>query len=167
IKVKEGASINIDFINRIDQPSAVHWHGVRLDNRFDGVPGVTQEPVAPGTSFRYRVHFRDPGIYWYHPHIREDMQQDLGLYGNMLVAPRKPDYFAPVNREEVLTLDDLLAGDAGMIPFGWDASTHSLMGRFGNVFLVNADPHYRLKVRRGEVVRFFLTNVSNTRTFNL
>ena len=53
-------------------------------------PGVTQEPVAPGGTFTYRVHFRDAGLYWYHPHVREDIQQDLGLYGNMLVARRAP-----------------------------------------------------------------------------
>src|SRR5678816_4367671 len=89
-------TIVVPFHNGIDQPSAIHWHGVRLDNRFDGVPGVTQDTVAPGATFTYVVRVPDSGIYWYHPHVREDIQQDLGLYGNVLVRPTSPDYLAHV-----------------------------------------------------------------------
>ena len=64
-------------------------------------------------------------------------------------------------------LDDILVGDDGLVPLGLESPTHALMGRFGNTFLVNGEPDYRLSVGRGEVVRFFLTNVSNTRTLNL
>ncbi|MBI4420185.1 MAG: multicopper oxidase family protein [Gemmatimonadetes bacterium] len=167
LRVRENATIVVDLANRLDQPTAVHWHGIRLDNRFDGAPGVTQDPVPPGGRFTYRVHFRDPGIYWYHSHVREDIQQDLGLYGNMLVRSTRPDYFGPANREEVLMLDDLLLGDEGLTPYGEDTPIFALMGRFGNVLLVNGEPAYRLTVGRGEVVRFFLTNVSSARTFNL
>ncbi len=167
IKVDRGATIYVHFTNAIDGPSTIHWHGVRVDNRFDGVPDVTQEPVQPGESFLYEVRLPDAGIYWYHPHVRTDLQQDLGLYGNILVRQPAADYFNPVNREEVLILDDLLLDDEGLFPYGAERATHSLMGRFGNVFLVNGEPEYRPKVGKGEVVRFFLTNVSNTRTFNL
>ena len=167
IQVNQGADIVVRFRNALDQPTAVHWHGIRLENRIDGAPGVTQDPVEPGGRFTYRIHFRDSGIYWYHPHVREDVQQDLGLYGNLLVRPRRPDAFGPVNREETLMLDDLLLGDDGLVPFGTERATHALMGRFGNVLLVNGETSYRLAARPGEVVRFFLTNVSNTRTFNL
>jgi len=145
----------------------VHWHGIRLDNRFDGVPNVTQPPVAYGESFRYEIFFRDSGIYWYHPHVREDIQQDLGLYGNLLVGAPEPTYYSPVNHEEALILDDLLMDDLGPIPFGEQAATHALMGRFGNVMLVNGETDYTLDVARGDVVRFYLTNVANTRTFNV
>lgn len=171
IEVAQESTITVNFTNRTDFPTSVHWHGVRLDNRYDGVPGVTQDPVAPGESFQYRVYFRDAGIYWYHPHHREDVQQDLGLYGNMLVRPPEPEFFNEVHREEVLMLDDLLVRESGdakdLFPFGRERSTHALMGRFGNVLLVNGEPEYRLDVSKGEIVRFFLTNVSNTRTFNL
>jgi len=165
--VPQRAEVVVELTNALDQPTTVHWHGVRLDNRFDGVPDLTQSPVLPGGRFVYRVRFPDAGIYWYHPHVREDVQQDLGLYGNMLVRSPRANYFSPAHRDEVLMLDDLLLNDDGLVPFGAGAATHALMGRFGNVMLVNGEPAYSLSVRRGEVVRFFLTNVSNTRTLNL
>jgi len=167
LQVPERATIVVQFRNGLDQPSAVHWHGVRLDNRNDGVPGLTQSAVPPGGSFEYRVFFRDAGIYWYHPHVREDIQQDLGLFGNILVRSSEPAYYGPANREEVLMLDDITIGENGQVPYGQESATHALMGRFGNAMLVNGEPSYSLSVRRGEVVRFFLTNVSNTRTWNV
>jgi FtsP/CotA-like multicopper oxidase with cupredoxin domain len=167
IQVDEGSTIIVRFTNRTDFPTAVHWHGLRLDNRFDGVPHVTQDPVAPGESFEYHVYFRDAGIYWYHPHHREDVLQDLGLYGNLLVRSRDPGYFAPANREEILLLDDLLVADRGLVGYGLESPTHALMGRFGNALLVNGEPRWEARVRRGDVVRFFLTNVASTRVFNL
>ena len=167
LQIPQGAEITVVLTNALDQPTTLHWHGVRLDNRFDGTPDLTQQPVPPGGHFTYRLRFPDAGIYWYHPHVREDVQQELGLYGNMLVRSPRPDYFSPAHREEILMLDDLLINDDGLVPFGSDAATHALMGRFGNVLLVNGEPRYSLSVKRGEVVRFYLTNVSNTRTFNL
>ena len=167
IRVDQGATITVHFVNNIELPTTVHWHGLRLDNASDGVPGVTQDPVFTGESFTYTLHFRDTGLYWYHPHMREDIQQDLGLYGNMLVDPLEPDYYAPANREEVIILDDLLMDAAGLFPFGESTPTHALMGRFGNVMLVNGQTSYSLSVNRGDVVRFFLTNVANSRTFNV
>jgi FtsP/CotA-like multicopper oxidase with cupredoxin domain len=167
LHVQEAATVHVRFENNLEHPTAVHWHGVRLDNRFDGVPGLTQEPVGPGESFEYTIHFPDAGLFWYHPHHREDIQQDLGLYGNLLVRSGDPDYLSPVNREEVLMLDDLLLGEEGLVPYGASSSNYMLMGRFGNVLLVNGEPSYSLKVKQGEVVRFYLTNVSNTRPLNL
>ncbi len=140
---------------------------MRLDNRYDGVPGVTQDPVEPGESFVYRVRFPDAGLYWYHPHLREDIQQDLGLYGNMVVDSAEPDYLGPVNGEDFLILDDLLVDDRGLFPYGREAAIQTLMGRFGNQLLVNGEPRWETTVRRGEVRRLYLTNVANTRTFNL
>jgi FtsP/CotA-like multicopper oxidase with cupredoxin domain len=167
IEVGEKTTIFVDFTNDTPLPTSVHWHGVRLDNRYDGVPGVTQEPVQPGKSFRYQIYFRDAGIYWYHPHHREDVQQEMGLAGNMLVQPLDDAYYSPVNHEEVVMLDDLLLDESGLVPFGRESSNYMLMGRFGNVFLTNGEPEYGLEVDAGDVVRFFFTNISNTRTFNL
>jgi len=167
IRVERGAEIHVRFTNRIDMETTVHWHGLRLDNRFDGVPGLTQDPVRPGETFDYTIRFPDAGIYWYHPHVREDIQQDLGLYGNMLVRPDREPYEDPVHREEVVTLDDILVEGTDLVPYGREAANFAIMGRFGNVLLVNGETRYDLEVDTGEVVRFYLTNVSNTRTFNI
>ena len=168
VRVDRGATITVGFENRTEWPTAVHWHGIRLENRFDGVPHVTQEPVPPGGAFRYEVRFPDAGLYWYHPHHREDVQQDMGLYGNLWVRPDDPEWLSRVHREEVLVLDDLLlGGDGAPIPWGRETATHALGGRFGNRVLVNGEPGWRLEVDRGEVVRFWLTNVANTRAFNV
>ena len=167
IQVAQASTITIDFHNATPHQTAVHWHGVRLDNRFDGVPHVTQEPVAPGASFRYVVRFPDAGIYWYHPHHREDVQQDLGLYGNLLVMPQDSTHYGPAHRDEILMLDDVLLGDNGLIPFGTEHANFALMGRFGNVLLVNGEPSFSRSVAAGAVVRYHLTNASNTRTFNV
>ena len=167
IKVKKGVTIFVNFTNETSLPTAVHWHGVRLDNRYDGVPGLTQEAVQPGQTFRYQIYFKDAGIYWYHPHHREDLQQELGLAGNMLVTPTSTDYYSPVNREEVVMLDDLVLTEDGITPFGLESSNYMLMGRFGNFFITNGEPEYSLETNAGEVVRFHFTNASNTRTFNI
>ncbi len=167
IEVTRGATIVVRFHNALDRPSSVHWHGVRLDNRFDGAVGVTQPPVPPGGTFLYTVHFPDAGIYWYHPHVREDIEQHLGLYGNLLVRGARAGAAPPVDREQVLALGDLLVGPDGLAPFGATTPTYALMGRFGNVLLVNGEPRYTLDVRRGAVVRFYLTNVSSARLYNI
>lgn len=169
LRVPEDATVIVRFHNEIHQPTTVHWHGVRLDNASDGVPDVTQEPVQPGESFTYRVHFKDPGVYWYHPHVKTNTQIDAGLYGNMLVKPPGGDYYNPANREVPLVLDDILIDDDGLIPWGGEAGapSHALMGRFGNTFLTNGVTDWEISVGRGAVVRYFITNVANTRTFNL
>ncbi|MFL5491884.1 MAG: multicopper oxidase family protein [Gemmatimonadales bacterium] len=166
LEVARNSRITVRFINHLPQPSSVHWHGIRLDNPSDGTPGLTQPAVEPGAELVYHLRFPDAGIYWYHPHVREDLQQELGLYGNLLVRSDSGT-LEPVDREAVLMLDDILLSDAGMVPLGRDAPTHALMGRFGNVFLVNGEPDYHLRVTRGEVVRFFLTNAANARMMNL
>jgi suppressor of ftsI len=167
IRAERGASVTVRFRNELDLPSTVHWHGLRHDWRDDGVPHVSQEPVPPGGMHLYRLRFPDAGIYWYHPHVREDIQQELGLYGNILVG-RRARAGVRVHREEVLALDDFLVADGDRsMPFGADTASHALMGRIGNVLLVNGEPRYALTVGRGAVVRFYLTNVSNARLFNL
>jgi len=166
IKVPQGAEITLKFTNNTDVDSTIHSHGVRVDNKFDGVPDVTQDPVKPGQTFTYRLKFPDVGIYWYHPHIREDYAQELGLYGNFLVMPDIPDFWAEVDREEVLFLDDILIENGQIFKFDKSVVDHTLMGRFGNTMLVNGDDKYRLTVKQGERVRFYVTNAANSRVFN-
>ena len=81
-------------------------------------PTTPRRPVPVGETFTYEVHVPDAGAYWYHPHIREDYGQELGLYGNILVTPSDADYWPPAHRELLLTLDDLLIEDGRIAAFG-------------------------------------------------
>src|SRR5687768_15708647 len=92
LRVPQGSTIRVRVTNRTALETTVHWHGLRLANRFDGTH-ETQAPIAPGESFTYEVSFPDAGAYWYHPHIREDIGQELGLYGNIIVVPADAAYW--------------------------------------------------------------------------
>jgi FtsP/CotA-like multicopper oxidase with cupredoxin domain len=166
LRVKEGSEIAVEIENQGDMDATVHWHGLRLENRYDGTH-ETQAPIRVGERFTARVQFPDPGAYWYHPHIREDYGQEMGLYGNILVEPADPAYWPPVNRELALTVDDLLLEDGKVAPFSRSDTTHVAMGRFGEVLLVNGETDLSLDARLGEVVRLYLTNTANTRTFKV
>ncbi len=166
LRAKQGQAATIEFKNELPYETTVHWHGLRLDNAFDGVPDVTQKPVKPGESFRYELKFPDPGLYWYHPHLREDRQQELGLYGAILVEPAETDYYGKADREEVLILDDLRLNQGGIEGFSDARVNYAMMGRYGNTMMVNWDSDYRLKVRQGETLRLFLLNAANARPFN-
>jgi FtsP/CotA-like multicopper oxidase with cupredoxin domain len=167
LKVQQGSEIIVHVTNQGDLDTTVHWHGLRLENRYDGVPYQTQAPIPVGGDFTYRIQFPDAGLYWYHPHIREDYTQELGLYGNLLVTPTDPDYWPEVDRELVVTLDDILLQDGQIAPFSPVETSYAAMGRFGNVFLTSGDPDLRLQARVGEVVRLWLTNTASTRVFNV
>lgn len=164
IKIAQGAEVTINFKNGMDMPTLLHSHGVRMDNAFDGSQ-TSQKEMKPGETFSYKLKFPDAGIYWYHPHVREDFEQELGLYGNYLVVPGNANYWSPVNREVTLFLDDILIED-GRISLSKEGADHTLMGRFGNVMLVNGETNYSLSAQKGEVIRFYITNAANTRPFN-
>src|SRR4030088_2600073 len=167
LRVRQGSEIVVKVTNQGDLETTVHWHGLRLENKYDGVPHETQEPIPVDGSFTYRIRFRDPGLYWSHPHVREDYGQEMGLYGNILVVSDDPDYWPPANREIVLTLDDILLEEGKIASFSRSGTTHVAMGRFGNVLLVGGESESSLTVGAGEVVRLYLTNTANTRIFNV
>ena len=167
LKVRQGSEVIVHVTNDGDLDATVHWHGLRLENKYDGVPHETQTPIPVGGSFTYRIRFPDPGLYWYHPHIREDYTQEMGLYGNLLVVSADPGYWPPAHRDVLLTLDDLLLEDGKIAPFSPVETTYTAMGRFGNVLLVAGEPDCSLTVKAGEVVRLWLTNTANTRVFNV
>src|SRR5215210_4281744 len=166
LKVREGSEAIVEIENQGDHDSTVHWHGLRLENRYDGTH-ETQPLIPVGDRYTARVAFPDPGVYWYHPHVREDYGQELGLYGNCLVEPADSDYWPPVNREVVLTLDDILLEDGKVAPFSRTETNYAAMGRFGDVLLVDGEPELSLTASRGEVVRFYLTDTANTRVFKV
>jgi FtsP/CotA-like multicopper oxidase with cupredoxin domain len=130
LRVRQGSEIVVEVSNDGDVPATVHWHGLRLENRFDGVPHDTQKPIQVGERFTYRVRFPDEGLYWYHPHIREDYTQDMGLYGNIVVEPTDPAYWPPVDRDVVLAVDDLSIEDGRIEAYDRAGPDHVAMGRF-------------------------------------
>jgi len=140
---------------------------LRLENEYDGTH-QTQAPIPVGESFTYRLRFPDEGLYWYHPHIRQDYGQEMGLYGNILVVPDKPDYWPPAHREVLLTLDDILLDEEGRVaPFSPHETDYVAMGRFGTTFLIAGEPEMSMSVKQGEIVRFYLTDTANTRVFRV
>jgi len=166
LRVPEGSELVVDVVNDGDLEATVHWHGLRLENRYDGTH-ETQAPIPVGGSFSYRISFPDPGVYWYHPHIREDYGQELGQYGNIVVVPAEDGYWPPAHRDLLLTLDDVLIEDGTIAPFHREETTFAAMGRYGNVLLVGGETEPSFSARRGEVVRLYLTNTANTRVFDV
>ena len=167
LRVQQGTIVRVEVSNDAGLEQTVHWHGLRLDNRSDGVPYETQQPIPTGGRFSCEVRFPDAGLYWYHPHIREDYAQEMGLYGQIIVDPISADYWPPVNCDIALTLDDLLLEDGQISAFHRSGPTHTMMGRFGTVLLINGQTEASFDVAQGEVVRLYLTNTANTRVFNV
>ena len=134
LRYKKGEEVKIRLVNKLDQPTSLNWHGVRIDNAMDGVGGLTQEPVPPGGSFEYRFTPPDSGLYWYHPQVlpfvRE--QQGRGLYGVLIVDEPEPPQ---ADRDMLIVLDDWKLDDKGQIvPF--DAATGE--ARIGPLVTLNA-----------------------------
>ena len=106
LRVKAGEVVRAVLRNDLPDPTTIHWHGIALRNDMDGVPVMTQPPIAPGASFTYEFAAPDPGTYFFHPHV--GVQLDRGLYGALIVEdPREPLGY---DRELVLVLDDWTDG---------------------------------------------------------
>ncbi|MFN2503049.1 MAG: multicopper oxidase family protein [Acidimicrobiales bacterium] len=106
IRVRAGEVVRARFTNDLPEATTIHWHGVALRNDMDGVPEVTQPPVAPGATFTYDFAVPDPGTYWFHPH--SGLQLDRGLYAPLVIE----DLAEPggYDREYVVVLDDWTDG---------------------------------------------------------
>ena len=166
LHVDQGSEITVHAQNDGDVEATVHWHGLRLENQYDGVPDETQVPIPIGGTYTCKLRFPDAGFYWYHPHIREDFGLEMGLYGTIVVEPADPGYWPAVDRELTLTLDDLLVEDGHIAPFSRSGPTFVAMGRYGNVMLINGETQFSGQAAAGEVVRLYLVNTANTRIFN-
>jgi FtsP/CotA-like multicopper oxidase with cupredoxin domain len=167
IQVPQGASIKLKLTNQLDVATTLHPHGVNGDNKSDGLPGITQSQIEQGQTFTQTIRFPDKGVYWYHPHIREDYTQASGLYGNFIVKPKSGADWPVVSREQTLVLSDIALNDSGILPFNKTKADHTLMGRFGTVQLVNGKDNYKDTVKTGDVVRYYVTNTASTRVFRL
>jgi len=165
IRLRQGDRLRVTVENRLAEETTVHWHGLRVPNAMDGVPHLTQRPIAPGATFVYEFDLPDAGTYWYHPHQRSFEQVGRGLYGPLIVDEPEP---IEVDRDLTWLLDDwrLLPDAQISADFGnfMDASHN---GRVGNTVTVNGRIVESFAVRAGERVRLRLINAANARVFGL
>ncbi len=165
IRVRQGERVVRRFVNGLPEPSAVHWHGIRIENSMDGVPELTQPAVQPDAEFLYDFAPPDAGTYWYHSHHRTFEQMARGLYGVLVVEEPEPP---EVDREEVLVLDDWrLAEDASIHDSFGSLHDWAHAGRIGNWITVNGEGTWRRETARHERLRLRLVNAANARIFSL
>ncbi len=143
----------------------MHWHGLRVPHAMDGVPHLTQKPIAAGGTFTYEFDVPDAGTYWYHPHQRGFEQVGRGLYGPLIIEERQP---IQVDRDVTWVIDDWrLTRDAQISGDFGNRHDMSHNGRVGNTVTVNGRIFEEFPVKRGERVRLRLINAANGRIFGL
>jgi FtsP/CotA-like multicopper oxidase with cupredoxin domain len=165
IRVRQGEHLRITVENQLQEETTLHWHGVRVPNAMDGVPHLTQQPIAPGETFVYEFDVADAGTYWYHSHQRSFEQVGRGLYGPLIVEEREP---VQVDRDVTWVLDDWrLLPDAQISDDFGNFMDSSHNGRVGNTVTVNGRILETFQVRAGERTRLRLINAANARFFGL
>ena len=162
IEAQVGDVLEVRLTNRLSEPTAIHWHGLRVPAPMDGTDSV-QRPVAPGDSFSYRFRLLDAGTFWYHPHVNETVQLERGLYGALIVrGPNEPE----LDAERVLVLDDVQLDREGQItPPGGLRERHD--GRQGSTRLVNGKQEPELTMAAGQIERWRIVNASSARYVQL
>ena len=164
IRVKQNEPVRIDFINQLKEPSTVHWHGIRIDNRMDGVPHLTQQPVMPGEQFSYEFICPDAGTFWYHPHINSLQQLGRGLTGLLIVEEATPTKYQTDICVEMR--DWHIADDGNFLPMS-NPRQAARMGTLGNVKTINAKDKPVIEVPAGQLTRLRLANIDNTRVYTV
>lgn len=165
LRLKQGARLIAEVENRLPQATSLHWHGIRIENAMDGVPGVTQDPIQPNETFTYDFALPDAGSYWYHSHAQSVEQVERGLQGVLIVEePDTPD----VDQDLPLVIDDLRVTSDAAVDAGFNAP-HDLShaGRMGNVLLCNGTMVADHPVKSGDRLRLRLINSANARLFTL
>ena len=154
---KDGERVTVRVRNELSEPMSVHWHGLEVENRYDGVPDVTQEAIASGESMDYELDLR-AGVYWYHSHEDSARQVELGLQGPLIVTDQIES-----GSDTILMLDDVrLLRSGGHDRFGIGA----MHGRFGNVIAVNGEQQPTYEVS-DSLARLRIINSANARTWRL
>ncbi len=162
IKARVGDVLEIRLTNHLNEPTAIHWHGLRVPAAMDGTDMV-QRPVAPGETFTYRFLVPDAGTFWYHPHVNETIQLERGLYGAIVVRGTEEP---TLDVERVLVFDDVQLDRKGQIkPPGWWRESHN--GRVGSTRLVNGKREPELVMSGGQVERWRVVNAASARYIRL
>jgi FtsP/CotA-like multicopper oxidase with cupredoxin domain len=165
IRIRQGVPFQAVVENRLDQDTTVHWHGIRLPNAMDGVPGLTQSPIRPGESFIYAFTPPDAGTFWYHPHANSLEQLGRGLAGVLIVEEAEP---IAVDRDLAWLLADWrLAQDGRIAPGFGNGMEAAMAGRVGNTVTLNGAVPADQPVRAGERIRLRLVNGSLARIMAL
>ena len=156
VRLRQGEPARILVENRLDQGTTVHWHGIRLPNAMDGVPGLTQPLIKPGETFTYAFTPPDAGTFWYHPHANSLEQLGRGLAGAVIVEEREP---IPVDRDLLWVLSDWRLTSEAQIAGGFGNGMEAAMsGRVGNTVTLNGTISDEQPFRAGERVRLRLVN---------
>ena len=103
LRFREGTLATINVTNKLAETTSIHWHGIKLPNPMDGVPGLTFAGIKSGETFTYRFPIDQSGTYWYHSH--SGMQEQTGLFGPLIFEPLKPEPY-DYDREYVVVLSD-------------------------------------------------------------
>ena len=156
LRVRQGEPVRIVVENQLGQDTTVHWHGVRVPNAMDGVPGLTQPPIRPGESFVYEFTPPDAGTFWYHSHANSLVQLGRGLAGAFIVETPGP---VAVDRDLVWMLSDWRLTPEGALSrsFG-NAMDTAMSGHVGNVVTLNGSIPDDQPVKAGERLRLRLVN---------
>ena len=162
IEARVGDVIEIKLTNKLSEPTAIHWHGLRVPAAMDGTDMV-QRPVNPSDTFTYRFVVPDAGTFWYHPHINETVQMERGLYGAMIIRNDDEPVF---DAERVVVFDDVQLDRSGQVkpPGGWKESHN---GRVGSTRLLNGKRHPTLEIPAGHVERWRFINAASARYIRL
>lgn len=102
LRFKEGDTARIHVENKMNVETSIHWHGLLVPPNMDGVPYVSFPPIRPGTTFTYEFPIRQSGTYWYHSHT--NLQEQSGVYGSIVIEPRRND--PKSDRDYVIMLSD-------------------------------------------------------------
>jgi len=164
LRCRQGERLRVRFINKLEVPTTIHWHGIRLPLAMDGVPYVSQAPVLPGEYFDYDFICPDAGSFWYHPHVASGEQLGRGLVGALIVDEREPSGFL---HDHTLNLKSWHVDEQGVFTAFSVPREAARGGTPGRLSTVNGQHVPTLDLPAGQVVRLRLINLDNTLTYRL
>lgn len=167
--VQKGASINLKVTNTVPELKvSLHSHGIRGSYIYDWVIKEmwgSQDPILNGQSYEYKIDFPDEGVFWYHPHIQEQVQQPLWLFWLFVVQEREPEQYV---NQKFIVLHDILANKNGYMDTDIENVNYALMGKYGNILLSNNTNDLKMDFDAQDwLSRLSFLNASSARPYKL